>query len=147
MKLWRVSEHADLSGKGGLIAKARWNRAGMAVVYCTDHPSTALLEKLAHFDFEDMPRTYRLFSVQVPDDAPRFTVETRQLPKNWKTNTDATQALGSSLLASAEQLMIWVPCALVPEAWNILLNPAHAESAECFIEDIFDEPFDPRLIR
>ncbi|MGH6925586.1 MAG: RES family NAD+ phosphorylase [Propylenella sp.] len=147
MKLWRVSQHADLSGRGGLLADARWSRSGTAVVYCADHPATALLEKLAHLDFEDIPEVYQLFSVSVPDEAPFYTVEAARLPNDWKINQEFTRSLGTELLRRGKHLFIWVPCALVPFAWNALLNPQHAVAKRCSIADLVEEPFDSRLVR
>jgi hypothetical protein len=40
-----------------------------------------------------------------------------------------------------------VPCVLVPEAWNALLNPHHPDAALCSIVGSIEGFFDPRLIR
>ncbi len=37
------------------------------VVYCADHPATALLEILVHVDAEDLPPAYQLLEIEVPD--------------------------------------------------------------------------------
>jgi RES domain-containing protein len=54
MRIWRISNFADLSGRGGMLIDGRWNRRGTPIVYCTDHPSTALLEILVHATRETM---------------------------------------------------------------------------------------------
>lgn len=146
MKVWRISNHADLSGKGGLLADARWHHKGNAVVYCADHPATALLEKLVHLDLEDIPTAYRLLTIDLPDDAPSHRVETIDLPTGWRGDMQATQTVGTRLLQSARHLVVWVPCALVPYAWNALLNPDHGDIARCSISGVIEELLDPRLI-
>lgn len=68
MYLWRISKFADLSGRGGALRSGRWHQRGTPVVYCSDHPSTALLEVLVHIDFEDFPASYTLLKIACPDD-------------------------------------------------------------------------------
>jgi RES domain-containing protein len=146
MKIWRVSDYPDLSGRGGMIASARWHRIGTPVVYCADHSATALLEKLAHLDLEDMPRSYTLLTIEVPESA-THRVEIADLPRDWMTNFASTQAIGMEVLARSEHLIVWVPSVLIPYAWNALLNPSHAEAPNCTIVDVIAGLFDPRLIR
>ena len=146
MKVWRASDHTDLSGQGGMVSAARWHQRGTPVVYCADHPATALLEKLVHVDIEDMPRGYTLLTVEVPETAPH-RINASDLPDGWMSDIQITQAIGTNILSRAEHLLVWVPSVLVPYAWNALLNPRHPEASGCLITDIISNLFDPRLIR
>lgn len=146
MKVWRVSDHADLSGQGGMVSAARWHRGGTPVVYCADHPATALLEKLVHVDVEDMPRGYTLLTIEVPETT-TYRIEVGNLPDGWTSDLEATQAIGTKVLLRAEHLVVWVPSVLVPYAWNALLNPRHPDATGCSIADVTANLFDPRLIR
>jgi RES domain-containing protein len=146
MNVWRVSNHADLSGQGGMLAAARWHLAGTPVVYCADHPATALLEKLVHIDLEDMPRGYTLLTIDVPD-MPAHRIEVADLAGGWMTDLNATQSIGTNVLKRAEHLLVWVPSVLVSHAWNALLNPRHADAARCAVVEVIADLFDPRLIR
>lgn len=146
MNVWRVSDHADLSGQGGMLAAARWHLAGTPVVYCADHPATALLEKLVHIDLEDMPRGYTLLTIDVPD-VPAHRIDAGDLPEDWRSDLNATQSIGTAVLARAEHLVVWVPSVLVPHAWNALLNPRHAEAPQCSVLEVIENLFDRRLIR
>ena len=78
-RLWRISNHASLSGDGGLYASGRWHTRGRRVVYLADHPASALLEVMVHLeiDAEDLPTHYQLLGVDVPDD---LASEERQRP-------------------------------------------------------------------
>ena len=147
MRIWRISNHLDLSGRGGVLAAGRWNRAGTPVVYCADHPATALLEVLVHLDREDIPARYKLLAIDVPDDAPTMTLTPADLIPGWRTELDYTRRLGAELLKSAEHLTIVVPCVLAPMAQNILLNPRSDAAAGCSIVDVIECAFDPRLVR
>lgn len=67
MFLWRISRFADLDGRGGEVASGRWHRKGHRIVYCADHPSTALLEMLVHLDPDNIPSNYQLLKIDCPD--------------------------------------------------------------------------------
>jgi RES domain-containing protein len=146
MKVWRVSDHTNLSGQGGMVSAARWHQKGTPVVYCADHPATALLEKLVHVDIEDMPQGYTLITIEVPESA-SHRINASDLPDGWMSDTQVTQAIGTNILSRVEHLLVWVPSALVPYAWNALLNPRHPEASGCLITDVISSLFDPRFIR
>ena len=128
-----------------MIASGRWHVAGTPVVYCADHPATALLEKIVHIDLEDMPRGYTLLTIDVPDE-PSRRIEIAGLPDDWMNNLETTRAIGTDALAAAEHLLIWVPSVLAPHTWNALLNPRHQAAPHCKIVEIEQSLFDPRLI-
>ena len=50
MVIWRISNHADLSGAGGLRSSGRWHRRGAPVVCLAEHPALAILEVLVDFE-------------------------------------------------------------------------------------------------
>lgn len=66
MRIWRISEFADLSGRGGLAVAGRWNHRGTAIVYCSDHPATCMLEVLVNFEPADIPISYQLLEIETP---------------------------------------------------------------------------------
>ena len=70
MRLWRISDHADLTGEGGLLASGRWHSRGSRIVYLADHPASALVEVLVHLEVEseDIPSSYQLVAVDLSDD-------------------------------------------------------------------------------
>jgi RES domain-containing protein len=147
VRLWRISNHIDLSGRGGLLAAGRWHRLGTPVVYAADHPSTAMLEVLAHLDLDDVPARYRLMAIEAPDDASRLEIAAEELPTDWRMNVEGTRELGNRLLYAGAHLMIVVPSVLVRGAWNVLMNPRHPEIARCSVAEIWEDAFDPRLVR
>ena len=98
MKVWRVSDHTNLSGQGGMVSAARWHQKGTPVVYCADHPATALLEKLVHVDIEDMPQGYTLITIEVPELAShRINAErpTRWLDERYSGHTKQSEQISS----------------------------------------------------
>ena len=147
MRIWRISDHADLSGRGGILAEGRWHRRGTPIVYCADHPATAMLERLVHLDPEEAPDAYKLLAIDVEASAPTTRIDPNDLPDDWRDEPNATRAIGTDLLQRAEHLLVLVPSVLVPHAWNVLLNPRHEAAAHCRIVEICDRLFDHRLIR
>ena len=70
--LWRISQHADLSGVGGLYARGRWHSRGQPVVYLADHPASCLLEMLVQgARLDALPAAYQWLRVDAPDAANR----------------------------------------------------------------------------
>jgi RES domain-containing protein len=144
MLLWRISNYADLSGKGGLVAPGRWHRQGIPVVYCSDHPSTTLLEILVQINLPQMPRHFQLLKIRCPDD-----IEILDVPvaEDDLVQMAVTQSKGSELLETNAACLIRVPSAIMPEAANILINPRHPRANEIHIEEAKSYPFDSRLFR
>ena len=128
-----------------MLADGRWNRLGTPVVYCSDHPATALLEILARLDRADVPSSFRLLAIAIPDDAPSVSLTADKLPDNWRADISTTRTTGTDLLRRAEALTIRVPSVLVPYAWNVLLNPQHADAVRCSVVETIESAFDPRL--
>jgi RES domain-containing protein len=149
MRLWRSSEHADLSGRGGLRFSGRWHSHGARIVYLSDHPASTLLEILVHLevDPEDVPDTYQLLAVDIPDDVRFASIEEDQLATGWRSDATLTRSLGDQWLRESQTALMRVPSAIVPASVNWLLNPAHADSANAHIAEIIRAPFDPRLLR
>jgi RES domain-containing protein len=143
MRIWRISNHADLSGLGARIGGGRWNPVNMPMVYCADHPATALLEILVHLDAEDLPPTFQLLEIDIPDAVAPATPE---LPDNWANDIAMTQQLGSDFIAGMSQAVMKVPCAIVPFTHNYLLNPALTGAAGIGIVGVTKHPIDTRLL-
>ena len=148
MRLWRISDFADLSGVGGLMEEARWHSRGRRIVYVADHPASALLEVLVHLevDLADLPEDYQLLVIDAPDDIPFERVEVADLPPNWQGNLASTQARGDDWLKEGKTALCCVPSAIVPFAENWLLNPLHADAARLRIARAIRVPYDPRLL-
>ena len=147
MILWRISDYTTLDGTGGLYASGRWHSKGRPVVYCTLDPATALLETLVHLeiDAEDRPDYFRVLKVEGPDSLSRERLEVEALPAGWATDVIITQPIGDRWLLEQRSLLLEVPSVLVPETWNILLNPLHPEVRSLKIVATYEHPWDARL--
>lgn len=149
MRLWRISNHASLSGDGGLLASARWHRRGKRIVYLADHPASALLEVIVHLEVkaENMPGGFQLLKIDVPEDLAVDQPDQVELPADWSQSISLTQKIGDVWLNEGLTSLLRVPSAIVPETNNYLLNPQHREAARISIISIARFAFDPRLMR
>jgi RES domain-containing protein len=145
--LWRISNHPSLSGEGGLHFSARWHTAGRRIVYLAESPAGAMVEALVHLELDetDWPRAYHLLQVEYPAG---LSVETlKPTPaKSWKTSLAATRKLGDEWLSSGRSALARVPSAILPETWNILLNPDHPDSKRVTMVRAIRAEYDPRLL-
>ena len=144
MRVWRISNFADLSGEGGLLIEGRWHFRGTPIVYCTDHPSTALLEILVHATRYTVPDYYQLLEIEVPNDIETFAPT---IAMNWDRDTDETRRIGARFIADGIFALMNVPSVIMPKARNFLLNPAHADAGQIRIVETYRYPFDSRLIK
>jgi RES domain-containing protein len=149
MRLWRIAANVpgeyqadDLSGEGARRNGARWNSVGVPAVYASLTVSTAVLESLAHLGGRKAPHDRYLVAVNVPDrlfnpaqhGVKRFAASA--LPTLWNAQPahQVSQLWGDARLADVDAIRgvaklppigFAVPCVLVAEDYNIVLNPRH----------------------
>jgi RES domain-containing protein len=144
--LWRISNYPSLSGEGGLHYSARWHTAGQPIVYLAESPAGALVEVLVHLELDerDWPRSYNLIQVDAPD---KLKIETLDPSgaRNWKTNLAVTRQLGDAWLRSGRTALARVPSVILPDTWNVLLNPRHPAAAQVRIVRTVKADYDLRF--
>jgi len=150
MRLWRVSNYADLSGEGGRRVEGRWHERGRPVVYLAEHAALAVLERLVHLgvDPEDLPSHYQLLTIDVPDDV---AVENLAEPEvaarvaDWRHAPHETRKLTHTWFHERRTALLRIPSVIVPDTFNYLLNPLHLETARIAIAARQRVEFDVRL--
>jgi RES domain-containing protein len=139
--LWRLCRrpHADLSGEGGRLYSGRWHRAGTPVIYTAAEPSLAVLEVRVNLDlpFELLPEDYVLVCIDSGNAAVEVVPAMPEDPR----------AFGDAWLRERRSALLSVPSVIVPQARNVLINPAHAAAREARILDVAPFAFDARLWR
>lgn len=127
-----------------MLAPGRWHRQGAPIVYCCDHPSTALLEILVHVDLEDLPNNFQLLKIACPED---ISIEEVKIGDIDFADPEAVRDLGASWLSQQRSCLLKVPSVILPEAANVLVNPQHPDASRMKIEKATRYPFDSRLLR
>ena len=148
MLLWRISNHTGLAGEGGLLASARWHTQGHPILYLAETPAGALVEVLVHLELDSahLPRSYKLLKAEAPEDISVRAVGKAELSQNWTQDLLATRSLGDDWLLSRATALLRVPSAIVPETFNLLLNPLHPEAGRLRLLSHRDYPWDKRLL-
>jgi len=127
IRLWRISNYCDLSGRGGERYSGRWHtaRAGKPIVYITEHPAIALLETLVHLrgNSRFFPKKYQLIEIEVE---PTLIEKAEPLP--FDPDIAVTQATGDDWLVQKTSALAIVPSVPSPKSNNYLLNPFHSDS-------------------
>jgi len=130
-------------------ASGRWHTRGRRIVYCTQSPAAALLEILVHFeiDVRDLPTRYKLLKLHASEDLVVEELASQDLPEHWIELTDVTRSRGDRWLQAERAPLLRVPSAVVPETFNLLLNPAHADANRVEVVQVNEHAIDPRLLR
>lgn len=144
MRIWRISNFADLSGRGGMLVDGRWSRRGTPVVYCTDHPSTALLEILVHATRQTVPETFQLIEIDVPNG---IKAAEPIIVDGWDKDIELTRRQGADFLSANRYALMKIPSVIMPKASNYLLNPNHDDASRMTIAGLYRYPFDSRLFK
>jgi len=149
MILWRISNHATLDGKGGLLASARWHTQGREIVYLAESPAGALTEALVNLELDssDLPSSYKLLKSEAPDGISTVSVQDTELTLTWIEDFVLTRTIGDEWLASSKSALLRVPSAIIPETYNFLLNPNHPEAAGVKVLSYLEYPWDHRLFQ
>jgi RES domain-containing protein len=148
MLLWRISNRTTLDGRGGLFAPARWHTQGRPIVYLAETPTGALIEMLAHLDLDldSLPTSYKLLKAETPEDVSIRRLVQPDLPASWRTDETVTRTIGDEWLAIGATALLRVPSVIMPETFNFLLNPLHADAVRVKVLWHREYPWDKRLL-
>ena len=100
---------------------------------------TEILVQLAR---EDLPDAFQLIEIDL--DA-SIAIETVVPEPGWRDSERFSRAIGDAWLAERRSLALRLPSALVPHAWNVLLNPAHPDADKMRVAALHPVPVDPRF--
>ena len=155
--VWRIGTDTpayqahDLSGAGAKATGGRWNPAGVALVYASLSRALACLETMVHFNAGGLPLNRYLVAVTVPDAvwARARTVRPEDLPVGWDAAPAGQVSLGfgAAWARGGASALLVVPSAIVPEEFNLLINPAHKDAAAVTAAKLRRWVYDPRLQR
>ena len=147
MIAWRFSRYETLDGRGGLLASARWHTRGQEILYCAPNPATAVLELLVHSQVREPAALsrHRFIKLEIPDEVSRDSVDEGLLPTDWSRRVSVTRAWGDRWLRECRTAVLTVRSVLVPETYNLIINPRHADAERIKRATSFPYPLDSRL--
>jgi RES domain-containing protein len=134
------------SAQGARLFAGRWHKVGQPVIYCSEHYSTAMLEKLVHFNGE-IPKGQHFIKITFPAGI-SYEVFGSAHHADWH-NQDETVArtFGSTWFNESRSCILFVPSVVAREEHNILINTTHRDFALITID--LEQPiwWDERLYR
>lgn len=152
MTVWRIARrpYQALDGEGARLNGGRWNSEGTAVVYTSGTLSLATLEYLVHVEPLLVPSDLVVMELSIPDDPGLGAhVAPRQFPPgDWQAYPapEWQAELGDMWVQDGTFLWLAVPSVIVPQEYNILLNPRHPRMQEIGIVATHSFAFDRRLL-
>jgi RES domain-containing protein len=139
----------DLSGTGARVHGGRWNRKDIPIVYASENRSLATLEFLVHVPLSLLPNNLSIACLKIPNDIVAEQVSIADLPKNWRDYPAPVELgdLGSEWAIAQRSLLLRVPSVVIPDEFNILINPRHPDINSVVISSVERYVFDRRLLR
>ncbi|WGG49679.1 RES family NAD+ phosphorylase [Rugamonas sp. DEMB1] len=150
---WRIAVEApgysasDLSGAGAKRSGGRWNARRTAMVYCSSNIALAMLETLSFVRTGSLPFNRFLVRIDIPDLVWGRREVLAPVPGGWDAVPAgrASMAAGDAWAFSRRSALLLVPSVIVPEEFNILLNPTHSDAAAIAATTVRRWVYDPRF--
>jgi RES domain-containing protein len=136
-----------MSGEGGLHGSARWHTRGHRIVYTATSTPLATLEIAVNLKQLKVIPDYVALEVDVPDDS-IITLTASVLPAGWDAldcEPVVSRAIGNRWLEGEVSLALQIPSVVIPDQYNVLINPRHPDFDQVTFTDPMPFPFDPRI--
>ena len=128
MIVWRVSFRESLDGSD---VAGRWNEKGIRVLYTSANPSLCSWEYFAHqVSGREWPIGLKLLKIEIPDQhSSIIKISHNKLPLGWNqlTHTKRVRETARLQLISKNLLGMWIPSVIIPEDFNLILNPNYPD--------------------
>ena len=129
MRSYRIGDpngyYPIYSGEGSIRLEGRWHEKGQEVIYTSEHYSTALLEKLAHWNGV-LPPNQHYVEIAIPAKVSYEVVTKDSLP-DW-TDPARARPFGARWLAERRSAILIVPSFVARMERNVLINPLHEDA-------------------
>lgn len=134
------------SDGGAREVEGRWHRAGASVIYLAEHYSTAMLEKLAHWNGV-LPANQHFVEVEIPAGVSYEVVTPDVLPDWHLRDGNAARDYGMGWYEERRSAVLFVPSVVARMERNIILNSQHPDFAKVRCELETPVWWDDRLFR
>ncbi len=149
MEVYRIvhNKWSDQLTASGL--PARWNSAGIFIIYTAASRSLACLENIVHMGSIDIVKPFVTMVISIPDDIEMKELVTSSLPDGWSQTGEMAylkcRSFGDKWAKDAETAILKVPSAIVPFESNYLINPGHPNFNKVSIVNKEQFSFDHRI--
>ncbi|MEO6136333.1 MAG: RES family NAD+ phosphorylase [Ginsengibacter sp.] len=149
IKVYRIGRKKyanDLTGEGARLFGGRWNHKSVPCIYASESRALSLLEYTVNISIEEIPRALSITTIEIPDSSIQ-KISVAKLPGNWQKSPAPTETkdFGVALFKSSIYSVFRIPSTILPDEFNYLLNPLHADSKHFKIVDVVDFIYDLRI--
>lgn len=152
MEVFRLSREKyaiSLSGKGAAIKGARWNSAGVELIYTAGNRSLAMAEVAVHLTLATLPDDYLMLTILIPDDMEVKEIFEIDLPEDWKEfpHPVSTQKFGNDFVSLKQFCVLKIPSVVTKGDFNYLIDPNHKDFNKIKVTEMEKFPFDNRIFK
>lgn len=131
LKAYRIgtadNKYRIFDGYGSILYPGRWNSNACRVIYCSQHYSTALLEKLVHSNTGKIPQKQQWIEISIPAGT-SYEVVTPHSLRGWDNPSQKiSKRFGDQWVKEQRSAVLIVPSIVARVDNNILINEAHPE--------------------
>ncbi len=103
--------------------------SGQKVIYCADSIALAFLENMIRRQGVGFNYDFKIMIIEVPDDLKITVISIEDLAEGWREFNDYSkcQQLGDKWYEEGETSVLKVPSAVLPEAFNYVINSEHRD--------------------
>ncbi len=132
MLVYRITHRSfskDLYASG---AKGRWNGEGKKVIYCAESIPLAFLENMVRRQGVGFNDDFKIMILEIPDHLKITSISMADLKDGWRNFKDFSkcQPLGNKWYDEAQTPILKVPSAVLPDAFNYVINTTHPDYKE-----------------
>jgi RES domain-containing protein len=131
MRVFRIGDprggYPIYSGEGAATTEGRWHTKGQEIIYTSEHYSTAMLEKLAHYNGV-LPPNQHYIEIEIPSGTSYEVVTKDSLPGWDRRDSPQARAHGARWLEEERTAILIVPSYVAREENNVLINPRHSDT-------------------
>lgn len=121
-----AGEYPVFSVEGARRVQGRWHQVGDRVIYASLHYSTAMLEKLVHWNGA-LPPNQHFIEIVIPAGLSYEMVTPDSLPDWYKHSGEAARRFARGWYDEARSVVLLVPSGVARIEQNVIVNADHAE--------------------
>ena len=114
------------STEGAKRVSGRWHEAGAGVIYVSEHYSTAMLEKLVHWNGALPPNQY-FIEVTIPRGTSYEVVTADTVPNWFEPSGESARHFGRQWYVENRSAILFVPSVVARMERNIVINRRHPD--------------------
>lgn len=118
-------DYAVFNAEGAKLAVGRWNTTGQAVIYASEHYSTAMLEKLVLLG--EIPPNQHYIEITIPAGVSYEEITDATVAGWYEKNCLSARAFGARWYREQRSAILIAPSVVARLDMNIVINTQHKQ--------------------